>query len=268
MTGAVRLGAWRLWIAAGAAGDAAAWRDAVATVVEEERPIHRSRHAATYRWRRPGGDVFVKVYRRAAGTTALKDLVRPSKARRAERMSARLAAAGLGAPRVLAVGEERRGGVVRCAWLATAALDGAPAAAAVARMDAAADRRATLAGVGTAVAELHRAGFVAGDLVAPNVWLTPARPGGRVTFLDHDRTVRCRGAAPWWRARRNLVQLNRLELPGVTATDRLRVYRAYAGARGWRWPAARRRLGWIVAKTAARRRRIAGRAARRREGGA
>jgi hypothetical protein len=50
------------------------------------------------------------------------------------------------------------------------------------------------------------------------------------------------------------VQLNRIVMPGVTATDRLRVYRAYARGRGWPCRTARRRLAWIVAKTIERRR--------------
>jgi hypothetical protein len=52
------------------------------------------------------------------------------------------------------------------------------------------------------------------------------------------------------------VQLNRVVLPGVTITDRLRVFRAYAAERAWEWPVAQRRLAWVVTKTIERRRRF------------
>jgi len=73
---------------------------------------------------------------------------------------------------------------------------------------------------------------VAGDLVPANVWLLRSAAGDRLALLDHDRTRAGGTPACWRRARRNLVQLNRFVLPGVLATDRARVYRAYAAGRG------------------------------------
>ena len=57
--------------------------------------LHRSKHADTYRWARPGGDVYVKVYRRYRRWTAIKDWFRPSKAVHVQRVSAALAARGI-----------------------------------------------------------------------------------------------------------------------------------------------------------------------------
>jgi hypothetical protein len=259
-TAAIRAGRWRVWLPeGGGAAAAAAWLAAVDGLARGGPPLHGSKHADTYRLARPEGDAYVKVYRRYRRATALKDLVRPSKARRVLAASRRLAAAGFRVPAVLAAAEERRGPVVRRAWVATAALAGEPVAArlaALARAGRLGAKRALLAAVGRETGRLHAAGFVAGDLVAPNVWAVGAAEerASRVAFLDHDRTAAGRGPAPWRRARRNLVQLNRLVLPAVTATDRLRVYRAYAVARGWPWARARRRLAWIVAKTIERRR--------------
>jgi hypothetical protein len=119
-------------------------------------------------------------------------------------------------------------------------------------------KRALLCAVGAEVARLHAAGFVAGDLVPANVWTAAAPDGIRIALLDHDRTRAGLVPAPWWRARRNLVQLNRVVLPGITVTDRLRVYRSYASGRCWSGHAARRRLLWVVAKTIQRRRRFDG----------
>jgi hypothetical protein len=121
-----------------------------------------------------------------------------------------------------------------------------------------AEKRRLLAALGAAVARLHAGGFVAGDLVPANVWLARADDSDDLAFLDHDRTGAGRAPAPWWRARRNLVQLNRIVLAGVVTTDRARVYRAYAAGRGWSRAEARRRLLWLIAKTIERRRRFDG----------
>jgi Lipopolysaccharide kinase (Kdo/WaaP) family len=255
-----RVGRWRVRLP-GPAGpaEAARWCREVERALASGAFLHRSKHADTHRLCRVDGDVYLKVYRRYRAATILKDLARPSKARHVERVSRRLAAAGFAVPRVLAVGEQRCGPVVRRAWVATAALAGEPVAARVLTLAGSpARKRALLAAVGREVARLHASGFVAGDLVPPNVWITAPAGAERIAFIDHDRTTGGRPAASWRRARRNLVQLNRLVLPAVTVADRLRVYRGYAAGRGWAWAAARRRLPWIVAKTIARRRRVDG----------
>lgn len=268
MTRAVRVGAWRVWLTEpgdeGVAGAARAWIARVETAEVAGEALHRSKHATTYRLTVDAAEVYVKMYHRYHLATALKDLARPSKARHLLAVSEELRAARFCVPRVIAAAEDRRGPWVRRSWVVTAALNGVPLAAAVAgvsgRGDPAAMRhalrakRALLAALGGEVARLHTAGFVAGDLVPSNVWT--ASDGRAPAFLDHDRTSRGRGAAPWWRARRNLVQLNRVVLDGVVLTDRLRVFRAYAAARAFPRRQARRRLGWIVAKTIERRRRF------------
>jgi hypothetical protein len=114
-------------------------------------------------------------------------------------------------------------------------------------------KRGLLATLGREIAGLHIRGVVPGDLVPANVWIAIADGDLRIAFLDHDRTRIGRAPVPWHRGRRNLVQLNRVVLTGIGLTDRLRVYRAYVGARGWTRADADRRLGWIVAKTIVRR---------------
>jgi hypothetical protein len=268
---AIRVGAWRVWLAdAGGAAEAAAWVATVERVVAGGACLHRSKHAETYCCPAAAGDVYVKVYRRYRRRTDAKDLLRLSKARNVLRVSRKLAAAGFRVPRVLAAGEERGRLRLRRAWVATAALEGEPLAEYIAALHSRAvaepprarglylSKRALVAAIGAEVARLHAAGFVAGDLVPANVWTVAAPDGIRIALLDHDRTRAGQGPTRWWRARRNLVQLNRVVLPGITVTDRLRVYRAYASGRGWSWQAARRRLPWVVAKTIERRRRFAG----------
>jgi hypothetical protein len=105
-------------------------------------------------------------------------------------------------------------------------------------------KRDLLRRLGIEVARLHAAGFVHGDLVPPNLrWRD-----GTFVFLDNDRTRR-----GWLGARRNLVQLGRFVVPGVTASDRARVLHAYARARGLD-RRHRHRLGaWVMRKVVARR---------------
>jgi hypothetical protein len=268
-----RIGSWDVWTAAEEAVSAAEWLAAVDRLQAARGSLHRSKHADTYRWTRAEGDVYVKVYRRYRRWTALKDWFRPAKAANVRRVSAELAAMGFLVPRVVAMGTERRWLGPGRSWCATAALAGEPVSDRVATLTRAEDgtqadmgegsetaartalraKRGLLTTVGREVAALHARGVVAGDLVPANVWIAIADADLRVAFLDHDRTRVGRAPAPWRRARRNLVQLNRVVLTGVGVTDRLRVYRAYAGARGWSRGDADRRLGWIVRKTIARR---------------
>ena len=234
------------------------WVSAVERLIAGGASLHRSKHADTYRWARPGGDVYVKVYRRYRRWTAFKDWFRRSKAENVRRVSAALAARGFLVPTVLAVGEERGVLGVRRSWCATAALGGEPIATRVAALARTADattlraKRGLLDTLGREIARLHRDGVVAGDLVPANVWIALAAAELRIAFLDHDRTRIAAAPAPWRRTRRNLVQLNRIVLHGVTTTDRLRVYRAYAAAQGWSAADARSRLPWIVARTLVR----------------
>jgi tRNA A-37 threonylcarbamoyl transferase component Bud32 len=254
-----RSGAWRVWKQETSALSAVDWIAAVERLVMAGGSLHRSKHADTYRWARPGGDVYVKVYRRYRRWTAIKDWFRPSKAAHVLHVSAALAAKGFVVPGVLAVGEERHGRTIRRSFCATAGLGGEPIADRLAALARVGDpttlraKRGMLETLGREVARLHATGVIVGDLVPANVWIALAAEL-TIAFLDHDRTHIGRAPAPWHAARRNLVQLNRVVASGVATTDRLRVYRAYANARNWPRSEARRRLPWIIAKTLARRR--------------
>jgi hypothetical protein len=157
-------------------------------------------------------------------------------------MGIALAAAGFAAPDAVLVG--RRGGE---GLLVTRDVGGRPLLDAVATAVGAA-KRELLHALGRAVGGLHAAGFVHGDLVPSNVVVR----GDGFVLLDHDRTRRG-GLLVWWGARRNLVQLGRFVVPGLRASDRMRVLCAYADRRGLS-PHARRRLArWVATKTIARR---------------
>src|SRR5207253_7588963 len=133
-----------------------------------------------------------------------------------------LRGAGFGAPVAVAAGRRAGEGL-----LATRDTGGDDLIATVIRLRDRRAKRTLLRALGAEVGRLHAAGFVHGDLVPPNVRVVD----GRFVFLDNDRTRR--GALLVRMAgRRNLVQLGRFVVPGLTLTDRARVLAAYARGRG------------------------------------
>ena len=230
-TGHVRWehGGWRGWVDPAAAVDADACLARAATT-----PGRSSRHARTVRLDAAGGALWVKTYVAPGGWRAL----------RAFRMGAALGDVGLAVPAVVLAA--RRGGE---GILVTRDTGGEGLLEALGRRVAAPRaKRALLLALGTEVARLHRAGFVHGDLVPANVRLV----GERFVLLDNDRTRRSRLLVAIT-GRRNLVQLGRFVVPGLTLADRARVLAAYARGRDLSRRAHRRLARWLVRKTIARR---------------
>jgi hypothetical protein len=225
---------WRGWRADDTAVDVEACLGADATGRGRS-----SRHARSQAVQTEHGRVFVKSYPPPGA----------SRARRAFDMGKALAAAGFAAPRTLLVGARDGGGL-----LVTADAGGDDLLTAVGRLaDGGPERRrakrAMLRELGAEVARLHRAGFVHGDLVPPNLrWRD-----GELVFLDNDRTRRAPIPALARGARRNLVQLGRFVVPGVSLTDRARVLVAYATGRGLGRRQRHRLAVWIIRKVTARR---------------
>jgi lipopolysaccharide kinase (Kdo/WaaP) family protein len=192
-------------------------------------------HPQTVRLALPGGDQgYLKLYGAPAGAGCIKDLFRDSKAFRALKQSDLLANLGFHVPPPLAAGEERSAWSLGRAFLLTREIAAKPLTAELRERFAAVEERARvrekrkwLASLAREIQRLHRNGFVHGDLVASNI-LVAAGDGDPVFyFMDHDRTRRY---SAWMRQRlwrRNLIQLNRFALPGVSLRDRLRFMRAY-----------------------------------------
>jgi hypothetical protein len=204
---------------------------------ENSPPIRRSRYAATYQIRIGGAspegfDAFVKVYDPPRNSDRLKRLLGGSRASRAARAAALLAASGINAPPVLLCGEEpatgrtmlvaeRAGGVSLAAFLAE------PPRSPAGPMGPVLQKREVLRALGAEVAALHRAGFIHGDLTPYNVFVADSTPI-RFTFIDHDRTRRAFAPGRRRRQLRNLVQLLRFDLPRLTAPDRVRIFQAWS----------------------------------------
>jgi hypothetical protein len=202
--------------------------------------------------------VFLKIFHPAPDLGALKDVFRVSKSFRFWRQGLALAAAGFRAPLVLAAGELRRCRWVQRSFVVTEEIEGKPLpqflAELLRRPDRLSIKRAGIAALAEAVRRLHYRGFVHGDLVASNIFV--AADGDceiEFYFMDNDRTRRLPLRLPHFLWKRNLIQLNRLPLPGILLQDRMRFLRTYLGAA--RWSRRERDFArWIEAKTRQRRR--------------
>ena len=194
----------------------------------------RSRHARTVRVAGRAGALFVKHWEAPGAWRAW----------RAFHMGEALGTAGFRAPEAVLVAS--RGGA---GLLVTRDAGGEELLAAASRLGAERGaKRRLLRRLGAEVARLHGAGFVHGDLVPTNVRVC----GDAFVFLDNERTRRS-GLLVALTARRNLVQLGRFVVPGLTATDRARVLVAYAAGRGLGRGRRRRLASWLVGKIIARR---------------
>lgn len=192
--------------------------------------VHSSRGARVFRsGEGSSANFYWKEFRARGALDPLKAWLRGSRAARAVRGAERLAAIGVDAPRTLALVEERGAfGVARAVLVTEAVLDRVGLEHwAVSDDLASRDRRRIVTAAAVAVAAIHRAGLVHGDLRPSNVLVD--RAGDRVTFLDNERT------RPSRRRRerlRNLVQLGVDQLGPPFRTDRLRFVHAYVRASG------------------------------------
>lgn len=256
-----RHGSWRTWVQE-ATWQAGWWRAISERLEGTREPIGRSRHAdtsvITLDTRRGGIRGFLKIYRAPGLWQAIKDQVKSPKPLRALKMSRMLVGDGFQAPAVLAVGEQRRYGILIRAFLLTREVSGVGldrVAKQLAAMEARRRRsfkRQLLVLLGAEVARLHNCGYVHGDLVVTNILLQDG-PAAKLWLIDHDRSRRPRSLRLARLQRRNLVQLNRIELDGVSNADRLHAFRSYAAARHWDRQRTRREARWVAGRTRMRR---------------
>ena len=209
-----------------------------------------------------GGDrhLYLKIFHRAKGIPALKDLTRESKAVHFWRQSVLLAENGFDVPLVVAAGEQRRLRAVRRAFVVTEKIDGQAIPVFLGARGAygpdrkiMAFKRDGLKQFAELVRRFHQCGFVHGDLVASNILVSEtALDGLKLYFMDNDRTRRYPSWFPQSLWKRNLVQLNRMPLPGISLQDRMRFLHAYLDQR--KFSSADRSLAqWLEAKTRRRR---------------
>ena len=228
-----RVGAWRLRVSPEHWSDDL--QEKVLTLVAAQAP---SKHPQTIAIDAPAGQngkrFYLKIFHDGGPLIGIKDIFRPSKAFRFWRQGVALASAGFNVPETIGAGEVRHFRIVRRSFVLTAKVDGRPLPVFLADLVNTRERLTTkrngLMKLARLIQRLHRHGFIHGDLIASNLLVATA-DGRELSFyfMDNDRTHRI---APWlpqslWK--RNLIQLNRMPLPGITLQDRMRFLCAYLG---------------------------------------
>jgi Lipopolysaccharide kinase (Kdo/WaaP) family len=191
-------------------------------------PFRRSRHASTFligsHEGRPGADLFIKHFDPPTGWGRLKSCWRRARSAQTEHITAALRASGFSVPEILLHGIHRES---RREILVTARSEGEIAAVVLRRLSECVEtKRNILHALGIGIGRLHRAGFIHGDLTPYNIQVIVEQPP-RFVFIDNERTRQNVVIARTRRRLRNLVQLGRFALPGITRSDRMRVFRAY-----------------------------------------
>jgi hypothetical protein len=218
-------------------------------------PHRRSRHATT--WKIPIADavLFVKRLDGARGPVArAKAMSRGRRSVHVLRISQDLRRHGFGVPDVLLIGENRNSGEE------VIVTSRAPGFMVTRWMNpehqtALGLRRGILRALGAEIARLHLSGYIHGDLTPYNIFA--AGDPVAITFIDNEGTEKTsRVSINLARNRmRNLVQLGHFEIPGISRTDRLRVFACYAEAAGLSQPARRQLLLRLVKMIERRRKR-------------
>jgi len=198
---------------------------------------------------------FLKVFHRITLLGAVKDQLRRSRALGSWRQGLALAAAGFKAPLAIAVGAESGWRLARREFILTAKIAGAPLTTYL-RRDCAASlpfKRDNIKFLARLIRRFHDAGFVHGDLVATNlVVVAPGMASLEFYFMDNDRTRRYPSRLRQSLGKRNLIQLNRMPLPGISLQDRMRFLHAYLNV-GRLSGADRQFASWLEARTRQRR---------------
>jgi hypothetical protein len=254
-----REGDWRLW----ALPDR--WnRDLWLAVLDRINAQTPARHPHVIRFRpadsNEGDPFYLKIFDRASWAGSMKDVFRGSKALRSLRQGRALSKRGFFVPTTVCAGEQRSCRWLRRSFVLTQAVRGQQLPlflrdrlTSSMRTVALSEKRRLLKQVALEVRRLHDLGFVHGDLVPTNIFVCElAGAGIRIFFMDNDRTRRYPGWLPHSLWKRNLVQLNRLPLPGISLQDRMRFLRHYLGKQKWSTTDCRL-LRWLEEKTRRRR---------------
>lgn len=221
-----------------------------------------ARHPQTVELRAIVGGVekefFLKVFHRGTWLTALKDQLRRSRALNNWQQGLALSAAGFKAPLAVALAADSGWRIARREFVVSEKIVGDPLPlylrGAFNGAQAPRSKRENIKRLARLIQRFHHAGFVHGDLLAGNIFIAAGADdnAGEFYFMDNDRTRRY----PSWSRqalwKRNLIQLNRLPLPGISLQDRMRFLHAYLNVK--RLSLADRRFArWLESRTRQRR---------------
>jgi glycosyltransferase involved in cell wall biosynthesis len=176
---------------------------------------------------------YIKRFFSAGLGYTIKDLFRVSKALRAWNVSFLLARYGFATPPVVAAGETRRCGFLADSFLVTEEVNaptipqylsthhGHRSAPALRK------KRRLVRSLAAEIGRMHLIGIIHGDLLPGNILIDDSGEPATFFFLDNDRTRKFARMTIGNLMIRNLIQLGRFPLPGITLTDRLRFFKAY-----------------------------------------
>jgi hypothetical protein len=253
-----RDGQWKLWVLREKWSEEL-WQSILEFITDQ--PLSKHPQTVELSWPRGGNAArfYLKVFHADFGMRALKDIFRSSRAVRSMHQAAALREFNFNVPFTVAAGEKRAHGLLRKAFILTLGLNGQALPALLKEHCSGVtqltlfDKRDGLKQLAIEVRRLHELGFVHGDLLATNILVSRAEGKPiRFFFMDNDRTHRYPKWLPQLLWRRNLVQLNRLPLPGITLQDRMRFLSHYLELKGW-GKNERRLLSWLEYKTRKRR---------------
>ncbi len=223
-------------------------------------------HPQTMRLRYPAGEngeeFYLKIFHNSGPVEILKDFFRASKAFRALKQGNALSDRGFHVPLSLVAGEQRRLRFINKSFLLTARVEGTSPPLFLQehfsdRLDTVSlkRKREYMKQLAFEIRRLHQFGFIHGDLTPYNILVQTHGEKIDFYYMDNDRT---RHYPPWtWLphvlSKRNLVQLNRFVLPGISLQDRVRFLHYYLAKEPW-GKGERRLIHWLEQDTRCRHR--------------
>ncbi|MHC4854911.1 MAG: lipopolysaccharide kinase InaA family protein [Planctomycetota bacterium] len=197
--------------------------------------------------------LYLKQYPYRSVIDAVKHLIRPSRAKRAFDAAMILEKHGLHTPEIVAFLQKKNGILCTEDILVTKEMKNATALQFLLTGELSLsknDKRQMITELGKAVGHMHAAGICHGDMRGGNVFAAKEPDSWRFMFIDNERTIKY-PILPFWRRRKNLVQLN-IHRDNVSAADRMRFLRAYRQAAGISKKRSKR-LARIVSKMTSKR---------------
>lgn len=189
--------------------------------------FHTSRHSIVWKVKADDDrEYFIKRFRPEGFSDRLKDSIRGSRAACAWKAGIMLESAGFKVPVVVSLGEKRRIGFITDAFLITLPIKGVSLLELFIPVTNFKIKRDIIRQLGKEIGRLHKNGIIHGDLIPGNIFACEEAGRYSLCFLDNERT-RKTSALPMFDRIKNLVQLNRVIVPRITAADRVRFFDAY-----------------------------------------
>jgi len=190
-------------------------------------PFHTSRHSIVWKVENfEGNAYFIKRFRPESFPVRLKDSLRGSRAILSWKAGEMLEEKDFSVPQIIALGERRSLGLLSDSFMITLPIMGESLLELLLPIRDFRVKRRIIQGIGREIGRLHREGIIHGDLIPGNIFALGKYDNIRLCLLDNERT-RNVDKVPDDERIKNLVQLNRVIVPRVTAADRVRFFDAY-----------------------------------------